>query len=133
MSPTAREVWYVDDSEVRLHVDKRILKGKRPVLIACSSSLLTAQSNIINVVPLTTHGSPDRLCFPITQAYERTFGGFLPDPNSLALIQFYQPIDVRYFDKNVGKIGVVDVVSYNTILQILCSEVIGYTGFDFSP
>jgi hypothetical protein len=72
------------------------------------------------------------LCFPIAQGYERTFGGFLPDPNSLALIQFYQPIEFRYFDKQ-GAIGLIDETSYNAVLNILCTEVIGYHGFDLNP
>jgi len=131
--PQPREVWYVDDSEIRLHADKRIPKGKRPVLIACSSELLNVDASIINVIPLTTQGTPDKLSFPITQAYERTFGGFLPDPNSLALIQFFQPIEFRYFDSQEGAIGVIDESSYNAILNILCTEVIGYHGFDLNP
>jgi hypothetical protein len=126
-------VWYVDDSEVRLHPENRIIKGPRPVLIACALPLLTKKSSIINVIPFSTQGEPDKLCFPIAQGYGCPYGGFVPDLKSLALIQFYQPIEYKYFDDKRGAIGLIDDISYNAILDILCTEVIGYHGFDLSP
>lgn len=127
--PQPREVWIVNDSDVRLHSENRQLKKGRPVLIVSSEKLTKPQCSLINIIPLTTSKMPDKLIFPVFRSYEELHEEYKPKEGSTALIQFYQPIETKYFVKKCGKI---DATSYNAIQYILCTEVIGYCDFDLS-
>ena len=128
--PQPREVWYVKDGAIRLHENKREDKDNRLVLIAASEDLLVARATIINVIPFSTSGNPDLLSIPIARGYEKTKAGFVPSKDSLALLQWYQPIEIHHFEMDSGVMGVIEEVCYNSILHTLCTELIGYSDFD---
>ncbi len=131
LPPKPREVWFVPDREVRLHLDKRKIKYRRPVLIVASVDLIKPSASIINIIPLSKSNTPDKITFPIQRGYEETLNNFKPDPKSVAVIQFYQPIETKFFLQRCGRI---DVTSYEAIQSILCHEVIGYfPEYDLSP
>jgi hypothetical protein len=85
---------------------------------------------VANVVPLTTSKQPDPLIFPIARAYSQLAPGFTPDGDSCAVVNFYQPIETRYFCQYRGTIDENTVVAIKTILQL---EVLGLAEFDFGP
>lgn len=129
--PKQREVWIVEDSELRMHPDKRNDKGGRPALILASVNFLSNDHYpLINVVPLSTNVSPDKLIFPIERAYEELAEDFIPDTKSCAIIPFYQPIEIKHF---LERLGTIDENAYNAIVTILCTEIIGYDCYDFNP
>ena len=126
--PQPREVWKVLDLEVRLHSENREDKKARPVLIVSSDKLTVQNASIINVVPLTTAKTPDSLIIPIGKAYEEAAKDFSPKEASCAL-QFYQPIELKYF---VERCGTIEENTYCAIQFTLCSELIGYVDFDLT-
>ncbi|MDX2128996.1 MAG: hypothetical protein SFU91_08170 [Chloroherpetonaceae bacterium] len=112
-----KEVWLVADSEVVLHSDKRKDKIKRPVLVLMSKKAIENTSHIINCIPLTASAKRfDSVTFPIHKGYKEIVKDFSPNENSAALIQFYQPIERKYFDVCVGTI---DDVTYSAIDNIV--------------
>jgi len=127
--PQPREVWKVQDLEVRLHSENREDKKVRPVLVVSSDKLTVPNASIINVVPLTTSKNPDSLIIPIGKAYEETAKGFSLKEASCALLQFYQPIELKYF---VERCGTIEENTYCAIQFTLCSELIGYVDFDLT-
>lgn len=126
--PQPREIWIVEDLEVRLHSEGRVDKRGRPVLVMTSKALTRPEATIINAIPLTTSNAYDELTFPIARAYESTEPGFTPDKKSAALIQFYQPIEIKYFKK---KCGLICKDVYWGIRHTLCMKVIGEPDYDF--
>jgi len=121
--PKPREIWQVKDLEVRLHSESRVDKGRRPVLVLYSKAIEHADRALVNVLPLSASAQADRFIFPIARGYCQTFAGFVPDKNSMALVNFYQPIESKYFEK---KCGLIDEGCYNAIVNILCCDLIGY-------
>ena len=128
--PQNGEVWTVEDDEVRLHSDKRTVKGPRPVLILMAPEQDISLLGIANVVPLSSSVKPDAVIIPIARAYEDITPGFTPDPNSCALLFFYQPIEIRFFRKYKGRIDQTTQVLLKSILQ---SKIVGLPEFDFEP
>lgn len=127
--PQPREVWKAQDLEVRLHSENREDKKARPVLIVSSAKLTVRDASIINIVPLSTSKSPDSLIIPIAKAYEEIAEGFSPKEGSCALLQFYQPIELKHF---VERCGTIEENTYCAIQFTLCSELIGYVDFDLT-
>lgn len=126
--PKPREVWKLDDEQVRLHEKGK--EGKSRYVLVVSKDCDKLDGQIINVVPLTTKREYDRLTFPMSQGYEKIYNGFTPDQSSTAVIQFYQPIRRDYFKDICGRI---DCQTYCTIKQILCNDVVGFADeFDMS-
>jgi hypothetical protein len=130
--PKPCEVWYVSDTDVRLHADSRENKGLRPVLVIMSETLAQPSLSLFNVIPLTASAKGfGQLTFPIARGYRQTSGSFKPNDNSAALIQFYQPIERKFFKECIGKI---DETTYEAIREILVTQVIGYlNGYDIAP
>jgi len=129
--PRQREVWIVQYQEIRMNPNNRTDKIGRPVLIVTSIELLNNPNYpLINIIPLSTSGEPDRLCIPIERAYEEIVNGFVPDKNSLAVIPYYQPIELKFFNSD-GRCGRIDEVTYGVIVNLLCHEVIGLEDYDF--
>jgi len=96
--PQNGEVWTVDDSEVRLHVDNREDK------VAARSDPQSSKADIsrlklANVAPLSSSSEPDSLTIPIARGFEKTADGYKPDNNCCAVLLFYQPIETRFFRK----------------------------------
>jgi len=128
--PKQREVWFVSDDEIKLNPDNRVDKKRRPVLIVSAPSLLANKDfPLLNVVPLSTQGVEDKLCYPIARAYEETAAGFKPDKNSKAILPYYQPIDKKFFKE---RCGTNDEITYNAISHLLASEVVGCIDYDLS-
>lgn len=128
--PQSREVWKVQDLEIRLHSEKRQDKKIRPVLVVSSNKLTVENASIINVVPLTASKKPDTLVFPIDKAYEELSNDFSPKEGSCAALQFYQPIETKHFFERCGRI---EEITYNAIQLTLCTELVGYEEFDITP
>lgn len=128
--PKQREVWMIEDSELRMHPDKRNDKNGRPALILASTNFLNDSNYpLLNVIPLSTSVQPDTLIFPIASAYEELAQDFIPNKKSCAIIPFYQPIELKYFIK---RCGTIEENAYNAIVHILCTEIIGYDSYDFN-
>ncbi|OGU11602.1 MAG: hypothetical protein A2X61_16610 [Ignavibacteria bacterium GWB2_35_12] len=124
------DIWFVPDVSVQFDEDQKFKKD-RPVLIVMSKINIRVNSTILNIVPLSTQGKPERLRIPIAQGYSETFNGFVPDKNSLALVNFYRPIDKKYFKKLIGRI---DDTCLDAIKKSICFDVVGYTDdFDLEP
>jgi hypothetical protein len=127
--PKTGEVWTVDDDEVRLHVEGREDKGARPVVILMAPDIDISKIGIANVVPLTASSTPDSFIIPITEGYEDIAQGFSPDNNSCAVINFYQPIETRFFRKYRGRLDETTQVMLKSVLQM---KVIGIADYDFT-
>jgi mRNA-degrading endonuclease toxin of MazEF toxin-antitoxin module len=127
MGPQPREVWFVRDSEVKLHSENRTDKGNRPVLVVTSVDLAGSDIPMINVVPLTTSSEWDELTYPVSRAYYKTFDGFNPETNSSAIIPLYQPILKKHF---ADRCGILEADAYEAIRHTLCLKVVGYPDFD---
>ncbi len=126
--PKPREVWILDDSKVVLHNKGK--KGKKRFVLVVSKDCEMLDGKVVNVIPLTTKRTYDRLTYPIARGYEICYNGFSPDQSSTAVIQFYQPIDRDYFKDICGRI---DCQTYCTIQHILCNDVVGFNDeFDLS-
>lgn len=129
IKPKQREVWFVDDSEIRLHPGQPS-KNRRPVLIASSINLLNEVNYpLLNVIPLSRQ-TPGKYIFPIARAYEEKADGFEPDENSCAIIPFYQPIELKYFKQ---RCGTIDETTYEAIIFLLCLEIVGCDCLDIDP
>jgi len=129
--PKSREVWYVDINKLLLHGDPKHKKPLKPVIIVATKECLKHGCRLINIIPLTSQGQPDKFRFPVPKkCYEDIENDFNPRTFSLSLIQLYQPLDFKFFSK---KCGLLDLDSYQQIKEALCKYVIGYTEHDFSP
>lgn len=129
-NPEPGEVYYLKDVEVSMCRDEnKIDKNKpRPVLILASKTLVNDKRfPWFNIIPLTTEGTPDQLCFPIEMKYKEVTNGFKPHSNSLALLPYYQPIDKNNFFSLCGKL---EDECYAGIVAALSMKVIGYEDYD---
>ncbi|HPG39097.1 MAG TPA: hypothetical protein PLP19_03325 [bacterium] len=130
--PQPREVWQVDDLELRLEDPSRKNKYKRPVLILSCKELLKPGITIINVIPFATIKSGysfDKFTIPIKNGFIGPSNNFKVNNTSAALIRFYQPIDIKFF---VEKCGELSEEIYYAIRRSLCENVIGQKINDYN-
>ena len=128
--PKQAEIWYADDDKILMDDPNKKDKNNRPVLVVAHSELLKVPCNIVNIIPLSTSGNPDRIRFPIGTAFENVCNDFHPDENSLALLALYQPLRVKCFQR---KCATLNSNTYSAILLTLCQYVIGFDALDFTP
>jgi len=125
--PRCGDVWTVEDENVILHAGGRVQKGPRPVLILTAASLDMAALGVANVVPLSTSGRPDLYTFPLERCYEELAPDFKPDPNSHAIINWYQPIEIRFFRKFRGRLSEQCQIAIKLLIQ---QSVLGIADYD---
>lgn len=128
--PKPREVWAVYDDDVVLHEQNRVDKGTRYVLVLMKSELIISHQSVFNVIPLSASAKPDKLTIEIARGYEDTASGFSPKSTSCAVTNFYQPLEYPSFKSYKGRI---EANLFEAIKNILVTEVIGHTDFDFTP
>jgi len=130
--PRPGEVWLVSDEEVRFVPDQnRNFHRIRFVLVVMNDNLCTKDNIVINIVPLTTQGRPDKLLFPLRGEYEDIAKENYINRRSKAAINHYQPIDKKYFMSN-GYIGRIAQKNYYAIVELLKWELIGTSDFDLT-
>jgi mRNA-degrading endonuclease toxin of MazEF toxin-antitoxin module len=129
-TPRPGEVWTVDDDEIMLHVDNRVHKGSRPVVIIMPQESNLAAMAVANVAPLSTSCAPDPTTIPVARGYEDLAQDFKPDPSSCAVLAFYQPIDLRFFTKYRGRLNEETVVMLKGAIQ---TGVVGLPEYCFDP
>ena len=127
--PQQAEIWYADDDKILMDDPQKVDKNNRPVLVVSHLDLLKTPCNMVNVIPLSTSGSPDKIRFPIGAAYENICNDFRPNPNSMALLALYQPIRISCFSTKCARI---DLNTYSAIIRVLCQSVIGLEEFNFT-
>lgn len=128
--PKQREVWLIEDKEIRLNPNNREDKYRRPALVVSAKELLNNKDfPLVNIIPLSRQGKPDKLSFPVASGYEECTDDFKPDSSSLAVLPYYQPIEKKFFKQ---RCGTIDEITYNAIVNLLCSEVVGCEDFDLN-
>ncbi len=126
--PKPREVWSVWDDDVVLHENKRVDKGNRYVLVVMLQDLIVGRTSVFNVIPLSASAVADRLSFPVAKAYEDVAKGFNPKDTSCAVVNFFQPLELKSFKNYKGRL---DETTYEAIKTTLCKEVIGFNDLDY--
>lgn len=125
VAPQPGEVWYVQDKHVTLHAEKRVDKSRRPVLVMYHEDCANPGVCVINAIPLSTSSTVDRFTFPIERAYKTIYkSDFKGSKNSVALANFYQPIEYQFF---VERIGMIDDSAYGALMNMVCYDVVGFS------
>lgn len=121
-------VYYFDDHKIILdREDAQGMKDGRPCLVISSPDLIQNKTNMVNVIPLSNSGDPDRFCFPISKKYADVADDFNPTDNSLAVIPYYQPLKRDCVKAYCGKL---EETTYEGIRFSLVKEVIGFQDYD---
>jgi hypothetical protein len=126
-APSPREVWQVKNEKLTMDGDRKKPVEYRPVLVVSHDDLSFPGCQIVNVIPLSTSGSPDTYRFPVYSGFTNIETDFNPDKNSLALLKFYQPIKYSEFG---NKCCTLDETTYEALKITLCVSVIGAYQFD---
>jgi hypothetical protein len=106
-------------------------KDKKPIrygLVVWSKELMKSNPVFVNIIPLTTKGSPGLDVFPIQPScYDTIDSEFNPKRSSLALCPLYQPIRT---DCILQRAGVLKTEFYFSIRKMLVEKVVGLWAYN---